>query len=678
MIAYLILALSALGCGALFPAPAGDSRNAIGIRFMAGVSVLILILFFGNVVLRVPLGTVAFAVPAIAAIGLVRLGLEIRAGRFSRACLLHPVPILLLMIGIVILARGGVDYLPWQWDEYSRWIYVTKLMFLTEEYWADTFRRANEGYTPGWRLWMVLPSLVLGRFSEGNLATAPFIMHVGLLGILYDISRRALERIETLSFGARTAGAWLVVLVLLLGEASWKLVPTLLASEKPQIYLLGACLAGVLYYVIESSRRSAIIGYVGLFMAAAYLVKVATLAFLPSLILFALFLLFFDQGADGGTENSRDRKSDWRRAWRRAFTGTRIKNAAMLLLPFLVVYATWIMVESPAGCFGDSTELLRGNRIKLFFSDAASDLAGRYFPALFTYVAHYKLPLTIIGTLGIAAGLLHRKTAVVALMLILFIAAYVFALYYFHLACFSDYFFETLISIPRFTRVWLRLVHVFGPLILFLMVVEWIARSRGPLVRFCKSRGVAFAGTGLAMLLLAWQAVQAASSFDAMATRADFRLKDGGRHYRIVKDIPAEATALKALLKRNGSIDPKVLLIAQGGTAFPLMVAKYHGAATKRDRPMYSYRLYPMVSWGEVKKNPLMRKSTRQQMLTLLRGHRVIWPFILDDWMREVLSAIIDDAACRAHPERYFLLRRSKQGTPYICVAKWPEKTPTV
>ena len=670
MIAYLILALSALGCGALFPAPAGDSRNAIGIRFMAGVSVLILILFFGNVVLRVPLGTTAFAVLAIAAIGLVRLGLEIRAGRFSRACLLHPVPILLLMIGIVILARGGVDYLPWQWDEYSRWLYFAKLASFTEMYWTESFRKSNQGYTPGWTTLMVYPSLILGRFSAANAATLPFVMHVGFLGILYDVARSDLRRIEFVSFGTRLAAAWLVVLLLLLAEASWKLVPTLLTTEKPQIYLLGACLATVLHVADKPTARTTLAAYCGLFIAAGYILKTAFLALIPSLVFFAAFLLFRNDALEGPI------RQRWK--WRNAHAGRRLLALCLLFLPLFSGFVAWNLISTSKSCYGAPIELFSVGKFAILFSDFAAKMANRYVAETITYLAHYKVPLTIVGAIGVLAGLAHRRTALLSVMLGLFIGVYVLALYYFHLTCFSYYYdLETLNSIPRFTRVWLRLVHVFGPLLLFLMVVEWISRSRGPLWRLGKSRGVAFAATGFAMLLFAWQAVQAASSFDAMATRADFRLKDGGRHYRIVRDIPAEATALKALLKQNGLIDPKVLLIVQGGTGFAVLVAKYHAAAVSRTMPMYAYRLAWPASWGETKVTRFMQKTTVEGMLTILRRHRVIWPFILDDWMRDSLAKLTDDPACRARPGRYFLLRRGKEGTPYTCVAKWPEKTPT-
>lgn len=55
MIPYLILAFTALGCGALFPAPAGDSRGFIGFRFMAGIAAAMVVLYLGNALAGIPL-----------------------------------------------------------------------------------------------------------------------------------------------------------------------------------------------------------------------------------------------------------------------------------------------------------------------------------------------------------------------------------------------------------------------------------------------------------------------------------------------------------------------------------------------------------------------------------------------------------------------------------------------
>ena len=670
MIAYLILALSALGCGALFPAPAGDSRGCIGFRFMAGISAVMLILYFGNVVARLPLGTTAFAVLVIAGTGLVRLWPEFRDRPFSRACLLHPVPILLMVVGMVMLSRGKVEYLPWQWEEYSRWFYFAKLAFLSEEYWTESFHKSYQGYPPGWTILMAYPSLVLGRFSEADMATLPFIVHVGYLGILYDISRRALERIETISFGGRIAVAWLVVLILLLVKASWKLVPTLLGSENPLSFLVGACFAGALYCMIEVRGRTMMMAFIGMFAAAAVLIKMAALALVPSLIFFAAFTILFDQGDVAAPPR--------RNHLRPALTGTNIKLAGLLLLPLLVVYGSWLVIDSPRSCIGAPTRLLHVDLAAVFFSDAGLYLAGRYSSAILAFLVQFKLPLTILGAVGVAVGLFHRRMMVVSFMLILFIVTSVSALYVFHLACFSEFNIRTVNSVLLSSGVWLQQLHVFGPLMLFLAALARIGRVRGRSWNLWKKRGAVHVATGLAIFLLAWQAIQATRSFASMAKQYRVGYAYRAHDHGVVKWVPWEAAAFKSALKERGLTDARVLMISQGTTEFPSMVANYHAAATARGEPIYAYRLSPGFSWGETQVNRFMRKTTRQRMLTMLRRHRVIWPFILDAWMKGVLAEIIAGRACRENPEHYFLLRRGKEGTPYICVAKWPEKTPTV
>lgn len=137
-----------------------------------------------------------------------------------------------------------------------------------------------------------------------------------------------------------------------------------------------------------------------------------------------------------------------------------------------------------------------------------------------------------------------------------------------------------------------------------------------------------------------------------------------------MKWLPREAAALKAALQGARLADARVLLISQGTTGFPYRVARYHALAAARGEPIYAYRLSPEFSWGERPANRFMRKVTIQEMSARLRRHRVIRPFILDDWMRGALAEFIADPVCRKIPERSFLLRRGPPGAPYVCIAK--------
>jgi hypothetical protein len=662
VIQFLILALTALGCGALFPAPAGDSRGFIGFRFMAGIAAAMVVLYLGNAVAGIPLTLTAYGVAAMAGLGLLRLGPEIYARRFSRACLLHPVLILLVVIGVVIARRGGVEYLPWQGDEYERWVYFAKLAFLTDGNWTETFRISYRGHTPGWTILLAYPSLVLGRFSEADAALLPFIVHVGFLGIIYDISRRAAERIEMISFRGRMVVAWLVVLILLLAGTSGKLVPILLNGEPSHALFLGACFAGALCCMNEVQGRTAMMALIGLFAAAAFLVMMSALALVPALIIFSVFLVRA-AGGDGPAPR-------WCSGRRGLFSDVNIKLAGLLWLPLLLVVASWMAIESPSPCLDMPGRLPDIDLPAVLFFDGGLEPLAQFSSAIMAFLGKFKLPLTMVGALGIVVGLIHRQTSVVSLMIVMFVMTGVTAAYYFHLACVGDFNDSAVISILRSATVWLRQIHVFGFLMLFLAVLAWAGRMQGGLWEFRHKGAVIGIATVVAMTLLAWQAIMATRSFAFMAKQYRVGYSYRGHPLGVVKWVPREAAALKAALKKSRLADARVLMISQGTTRFPLKVARYHALAAARGEPVFAYRLSPEFSWGERPANRFMRKTTIREMSRTLGRHRVIWPYILDDWMRGALAEIVADPACRKNPERYFLLRRGPQGAPYVCVVK--------
>ena len=656
MATYLIIAFSVVGCGALFPSPARRPASGIGYRYFGGFAALTLILFIGNVVLGVRLGIVAAVAVIVAAIGLFRLGLEIRRNNFAADVLLHPIPVFLAMGAVLIAVRGDTEYLTWQWDEYSRWAYLPKLIFLNEQYRLDSFRIDYRGYTPGWPLLIAFPSLVTGRFAEGNPATLPFLMHIGVLGIFFDLIHRAFQRNGVLVPVADRSAAWVVVLLLLAVEATWMLVPTLLAHEKPQIYTVAASLGAALFAMTDGRDRMTHAGYLGLFLAFGYLIKVSILAFVPSAMLLTVALVGLGRTT---------------KPWFGAVSKENFTTVCLIFVPILVCFAIWSTLVSTDSCLGTPDNLLTTQNLGLFVSDAAGDLAGRLFGSVYTYVSQYKMSLGVVGGVGLIAGLFFRSTAMVSASVILFSALSLFAIYAFHLTCFGDYYFEALNSVPRFTRIWLRLVHTFGLLNLVLIAVELIRRRGFQRARaFLATKFVTVGLPFLAVSLLAWQGVQANRSFHIMATRSDSLSTDGGRRLAMVLGVRREAKSLKGLIKRNGLGEPNVLLIVQGSDGIEQKIANYAALADARGGSNYHYRVNHQTSFSERPANVFTMRTSAETLVEILRKFRIVWPFALDPWITGVLRRIIADDDCRRHPERYFLVRGETPDTPYSCVPK--------
>ena len=402
--------------------------------------------------------------------------------------------------------------------------------------------------------------------------------------------------------------------------------------------------------------------FVGLFAAAAFLVKISALAVVPALIIFSVFLASF-AGGEGPA-------AQWRSGRPTAFAGANIKLAGLLWLPLLVVVASWVAIESPPPCLDMPGRLGDIDMLALLLSDAGFEPLKQFIAAIATFLAKFKLPLTMVGALGIVVGLIHRQTNVVALMIVMFVVTGVTATYYFHLACAGGLDDGNLNSILRSATVWIHPIHVFGAVMLFLAALAGVGRLRGRFRDFGYKGTVIGIATVAAMALLAWQTIQATRSFAFMAKQYRIGYAYRGHTLGVVKWVPREAAALKAALQGARLADARVLLISQGTTGFPYMVARYQALAAARGEPLYAYRLSPEFSWGERPANRFMRKATIQEMSARLRRHRVIWPYIVDDWMRRALAEFIADPVCRKIPERYFLLRRGPPGAPYVCVAK--------
>lgn len=153
----------------------------------------------------------------------------------------------------------------------------------------------------------------------------------------------------------------------------------------------------------------------------------------------------------------------------------------------------------------------------LLLSDAGFGPLERFTFAIATFLAKFKLPLTMVGALGIVVGLIHRQTNVVALMIVMFAVTGVTAAYYFHLACVGNFDDGTLNSILRSATVWIHQIHVFGAVMLFLAALAGIGRLRDRFRDFRYKGAVIGLATVAAMALLAWQSIQATRSFAFMA-----------------------------------------------------------------------------------------------------------------------------------------------------------------
>ncbi|MFN3077681.1 MAG: hypothetical protein ABT940_12550, partial [Alphaproteobacteria bacterium] len=333
-----ILVYSVAG-GLAMAVPGGGSptRGWAGLRFMAGLALLCLILYLANPVLRLPVSVGAWS--AVAAAG---CGLALAARRIARArevefgLLAHPVVVLPVGLLAILAVHGPIDYLPVSWDEFSNWLGWSRQIFVTDSHWTPSMSIGQVGYTPGWALLMAFPNIVLGSFREVHSASVQFLLHVGVLGLVFDLLR---DRLRDGGAGPRLATglAWLFVLAVLGVEATWKLHPTLQLIEKPQIYAMAAVLLTALAGGTAGADRDRLAAMIGLFLAFGYLLKMAMLTFVPAAALLAMTL-----HGEG----------------RRGVAGLGLR-LALALTPVVLAALSWRMASpETGGCMSNPLKLL--------------------------------------------------------------------------------------------------------------------------------------------------------------------------------------------------------------------------------------------------------------------------------------------------------------------------------
>ncbi|MBI3445274.1 MAG: hypothetical protein HY055_07905 [Magnetospirillum sp.] len=598
---FVLCLITLWGLGGLL----GPARA--GLRLAAGGALLPLLMVGANFGLGMGLTAAATGVMILALSGLV-------AGRRSGLGppLLHPVSLLPILVAVLVLWRGGLSYQPYSWDEFSAWLYWPREAFLLDDGRASGDWR-HLGYTQGLVLSMLYSNLFSERFDEVRLLAYPVALHVAMLAVAFEVAvgsarlRLGLERRRALSLG------WVLILGLLAAEASWTLVPQLLQAEKPQIYL--AVIIFLLLVEAEADpsrlRRNALVA--GLALAGGFLVKSGFLAMLIPAGLAVIAL-----GLQAG-------RRDW---------------PAMLLVlgPTVLAVLVWNATKGPVagGCLG--------NPLAAFGMAAAG---GRGAPlemiqnlarGIADYVVAYKPGLTVLGLLGLAAGLAGRGLVSVAALIGL-ILIYVGSLQVVYAVCLNATEGRELASLPRYLRVILRIVHTLGPILLVLEMGARLRRHWPRFDQFVAGRAALAAGLVVVLGLAGWQVRATARALDNIASRAAER--DRGE---MQSRIAHEAEAVARLARETGI--GRVTVLAQGSSGEEFTYGRYYAIGRRRGEPLHRFETAEEYSFAPSQRSRWITVQTPDEAAERLRQGGILWPQSLDPWLVEVLRPMMSDPAC--------------------------------
>lgn len=647
MLGLFVYTGMAAGLGCWMPAVAKDGGET-GFRLLIGYAALVIGLFGLHIGLWLPLRATAWLLAAIAAAGIVfrlaRAGVRPAVTRL----VIHPAAILPLIGAGAIAVNGGISYLPYTNDEFTHWLQNARII-----HWAGGWHAVRDtlylvGYTPGWLLAMLLPWQFTGRIDPGLAAAAPFILHVSVIALLYDLVERTL-RCSTAPPRAR-AGAWLFVLLFLAAEGMGTLWPFSLLVEQPQIFATTAVALLVFWREADAARSPGLEWAAGGLLAFDYLLKTAALTFVPALVAVAIIAAL--------------RETTGRAAALRQIGAAAVRYLA----PVAAVAVLWALVVQPKNCMQSFTATLSAESIA---QAAALDWAGlgrRLATAIAGYIGSYKVPITILAALGFAGALMRRRYQV-PVMIAIFAGGYFAALYWYHLTCFGPYYFEVLNSIPRFTRVPLQVFHAIGLLMLYDTArVVALGTDRGRrLVRRLEARPAFGALAAGALLLLgAWQVRTVHRSVVDVTTRAfqssDPRIADMKR-------------AAERILQLRGTVLPErptLAILDQGRDGAIVAYARYFATGPGTTLPVERFRTLPATSWSPTPVNTWQSAGDAESVRRYLATADIIWPLRVDGWLADVLAPIVSDADCRdAWRTRAFVREKGSGATArFRCIAK--------
>ena len=635
----VVLYFCLAGMAILTPGINSPSYNWWGFRFCVAVLIVPVYLYVGNVLLGLPLSLLTWAFAAIAVAGFGKLVIQ-RSFTWEncRSSALHPIFILPLLALAVALTINDLTYLPYPGDETGSWLRYARQVYLADAYWSDKLIYHHGAYTTGWPMMIAFANIFDSQYVDRNGIVFLFLMHVGVLGFTFDLTRFVALRSGVSENKTANLIAWLLVLVLLAVEASWILFPTFQLIEKPLLY---AYLAGLLLVLASQYcefDRTRLAAFLGLVFAAGYLIKVAFLLF--AVILGVVWLIFYWR-----TFREQNQITGFL-SW--ALIKKGAGWAVLMLMPMIIIAATWSKFRVGAECFAAPWEYLT-NPSQLF-SDYSRRVAGVITDAMISYGGQYKVPLTLAGGAVLAAALTWNRMRWFVVIIGILAMIYMLAAHMAYYTCHSPFGETGLQSFQRYLRPNLRFVHFFGIIIAVYFIIEKFGNS-GFAKNILKS---SLMTDGMALgviILLGFQAYKIHRSFIDIDTR---QFQDEYVRSSIV-NIKSESEALMALIRARNLNNPKVSIIAQGQYAVETNLAQYFGIKSHRGGEYFNYTPVRPFSWGEKKTNSFMKETTPAKLIAWWMNFDIIWPIKSDPWIKAVLANLVQSQNCLNNLEQFFL-----------------------
>lgn len=645
LLGILVYSFLAIALGAWLPPLRIGARLSLGAMVVGGYALVIIALFVLHAALTIELTHTLVLIAVFGALGALRRWKSVIAA--GPDLWFNPLSVFLAIAGGAILFFGGIDYLPYTNDEFSSWIGAAKIIHLgggLDAVGDKPFLSLHTSfYTPGWRLILLLPWQISDSVSFGDSAPAPLVLHLGVVTLFFEILRA--ELVARFNPRRRTAEllAWAALLLYLAAEGTGRLWTYNLLIEQPQIYSVTALFFFIFIHEAQDPGQGPAFLYAGLTLTMAYLLKTAALLLVPALLL-AAAILSVSRRISGFPANPR----------------MHFSSLAILIMPIAAAAIIWSQVNPYTGlsCLASPLRTLTPGAVGLAAERDWLDLLRRFSLAVTDYLMGYKTPLLITGAAGAALAVRFRRLWAFT-AIILFAGLYWGALYWYHLACFGDYYFEHLNFIQRFSRVVVQPFHALGLLALSVGALRLFPSAWFSVI-FSRTAVERVIGA-MAVGLLTWQVIQIHRTVVDVSTR---------KHQPVDPRI-IEVQRLRRFVDENYSNEqsPLVQIISQGTDRSVLSYARSYALGGAKGNPRQVFRYIRQSTWTASK--PVNVWQTKVDPAVLARQFKkvdIIWPMAADDWVSGLLRDLVQEGSCPGPLARYVLVKRPTGD--FTCVPK--------
>ena len=220
-------------------------------------------------------------------------------------------------------------------------------------------------------------------------------------------------------------------------------------------------------------------------------------------------------------------------------------------------------------------------------------------------------------------------------------------------------------SHQRYLRVPLRLLHLAGSLILFLIIFRYM----WPAAKGLKSDVLTPRWTKLLAVTCIIAGCTAVMHMNRDLIENASRNSMNPERVRVIADLRADHEHLLDILKDREKLGPdqppSLRLVAQGDDGYSHRVARYLSLGDKKDGNRRNYKISDEYSWGSVTENIWMHKITKKNLKSDLSKADIIWNHRTNDWIDGVISPLLVN--CVDPAKWVFLIKDQDVGKEFDC-----------